>query len=44
MAQVSLKNVSKIFPPDIMAVKDVNLGVENYSQEPTYLTSVLAGI
>ncbi len=29
MAQVSLKNVSKIFPPDVVAVKDVNLGVEN---------------
>ncbi|MCQ9208888.1 MAG: sn-glycerol-3-phosphate ABC transporter ATP-binding protein UgpC [Omnitrophica bacterium] len=29
MAQVSLKNVSKIFPPNIVAVKDVNLGVEN---------------
>ena len=29
MAQVSLKNVSKIFPPDIVAVKDVSLGVEN---------------
>ncbi|MBN2097268.1 MAG: sn-glycerol-3-phosphate ABC transporter ATP-binding protein UgpC [Candidatus Omnitrophica bacterium] len=29
MAQVSLKNVSKIFPPDVEAVKDVNLGVEN---------------
>ncbi len=29
MAQVSLRNVSKIFPPDIVAVKDVSLGVEN---------------
>jgi len=29
MAQVSLRNVSKIFPPDVVAVKDVNLGVEN---------------
>jgi multiple sugar transport system ATP-binding protein len=29
MAQVSLKNVSKIFPPNVTAVKDVNLGVEN---------------
>ncbi|MBN3038314.1 MAG: sn-glycerol-3-phosphate ABC transporter ATP-binding protein UgpC [Candidatus Omnitrophica bacterium] len=29
MARVSLRNVSKIFPPDVMAVKDVNLGIEN---------------
>jgi len=29
MAQVSLRNVSKIFPPDVVAVKDVSLGVEN---------------
>lgn len=29
MAQVSLRNVSKIFPPNVVAVKDVNLGVEN---------------
>ena len=29
MAQVSLRNVSKIFPPDVVAVKDINLGVEN---------------
>jgi multiple sugar transport system ATP-binding protein len=29
MAQVSLRNVSKIFPPNITAVKDVSLGVEN---------------
>lgn len=29
MAQVSLKNVSKIFPGDVVAVKDVNMGVEN---------------
>jgi multiple sugar transport system ATP-binding protein len=29
VAQVSLRNVSKIFPPDVVAVKDVNLGVEN---------------
>ncbi len=29
MAQVSLRNVTKIFPPDVVAVKDVNLGVEN---------------
>jgi len=29
MAQVSLKNVSKKFPPNIFAVKDINLGVEN---------------
>lgn len=29
MAQVSLKNVSKIFPGDVVAVKNVNMGVEN---------------
>ena len=29
MAQVSLKNVSKIFPPDIKAVNNVSLGVES---------------
>lgn len=29
MAQVSLKNVTKIYPPDIVAVENVNLGVEN---------------
>lgn len=29
MAQVSLRNVSKIFPPNVTAVKDVTLGVEN---------------
>ncbi len=29
MAQVSLRNITKIFPPDVVAVKDVNLGVEN---------------
>ena len=29
MAQVSLRNVSKVFPPDVLAVKDVSLGVEN---------------
>ena len=29
MAQVSLRNLSKKFPPDIFAVKNVNLGVEN---------------
>ena len=29
MAQVSLKDVTKIFPPDVVAVKDVNLGAEN---------------
>jgi multiple sugar transport system ATP-binding protein len=29
MAQVSLKNVTKIFPPNVMAVRDVTLGVEN---------------
>ncbi|MFC1667035.1 ABC transporter ATP-binding protein [Candidatus Omnitrophota bacterium] len=29
MAQVSLKNVTKIFPGNVEAVRDVNLGVEN---------------
>ena len=29
MAQVSLKQVSKVFPPNVVAVKDVSLGVEN---------------
>lgn len=29
MAQVSLRNVSKVYPGNIQAVKDVNLGVEN---------------
>jgi multiple sugar transport system ATP-binding protein len=29
MAQVSLKNVSKVFPGNIWAVRNVNLGVEN---------------
>ncbi len=29
MAEVSLSNVTKTFPPDVVAVKDVNLGVEN---------------
>ena len=29
MAQVSLRNVSKIFPKGVVAVKDVTLGVEN---------------
>ncbi|NQT46223.1 MAG: sn-glycerol-3-phosphate ABC transporter ATP-binding protein UgpC [Candidatus Omnitrophica bacterium] len=29
MAQVSLRNVSKIFPPDVKAVNNVSLGVEN---------------
>ncbi|MFH1045714.1 MAG: sn-glycerol-3-phosphate ABC transporter ATP-binding protein UgpC [Candidatus Omnitrophota bacterium] len=29
MARVSLNNVSKIYPPDVVAVKDVTLGVEN---------------
>ena len=29
MAQVSLREVTKIFPPDVVAVKDVSLGVEN---------------
>ncbi|MFH1778306.1 MAG: sn-glycerol-3-phosphate ABC transporter ATP-binding protein UgpC [Candidatus Omnitrophota bacterium] len=28
MAQVSLRNVRKIFPPDVCAVKDINLGIE----------------
>ncbi|MBU1061230.1 MAG: sn-glycerol-3-phosphate ABC transporter ATP-binding protein UgpC [Candidatus Omnitrophica bacterium] len=29
MAQVSLKNITKIFPGNIVAVNDVNLGIEN---------------
>lgn len=29
MAQVSLRNVTKIFPGNVTAVKDLNLGVEN---------------
>lgn len=29
MAQVSLKNVSKIFPGDVWAVRDITLGIEN---------------
>ncbi len=29
MAQVSLRGITKIYPPNICAVKDVNLGVEN---------------
>jgi len=29
MAQVSLRNITKIYPGDVMAVSDVNLGVEN---------------
>jgi multiple sugar transport system ATP-binding protein len=29
MAQVSLKNVSKVFPGNVYAVKDVNLGIES---------------
>ncbi len=29
MAQVSLKNVSKTFPPNIKAVENVNMGIEN---------------
>src|SRR3990167_11408416 len=29
MAQVSLNNVSKIFPPNVKAVDKINLGVEN---------------
>ncbi|MFH1478628.1 MAG: sn-glycerol-3-phosphate ABC transporter ATP-binding protein UgpC [Candidatus Omnitrophota bacterium] len=29
MAQVSLKNVSKVFPGNVVAVEDFNLGVEN---------------
>ncbi|UCB56900.1 MAG: sn-glycerol-3-phosphate ABC transporter ATP-binding protein UgpC [Candidatus Omnitrophota bacterium] len=29
MAQVSLRSVSKIFPPDVVAAKDINLGAEN---------------
>ncbi len=29
MAQVSLKNVSKVFPGNVWAIKDINLGIEN---------------
>ena len=29
MAQVSLKNISKVFPGNIWAIKDINLGIEN---------------
>jgi multiple sugar transport system ATP-binding protein len=29
MAQVSLKNVSKVFPGNVYAIKDINLGIEN---------------
>lgn len=29
MAQVSLKGVSKIFPGNVWAIKDINLGIEN---------------
>ncbi len=29
MARVSLRNVSKIYPPNIYAVKDISLGIEN---------------
>ena len=29
MAQVSLRNVSKVYPGGVQAVKDVNLGIEN---------------
>ncbi len=29
MAQVSLKNVSKVFPGNVWAIRDINLGVEN---------------
>jgi len=29
MAQVSLKNITKLFPGNVAAVRDVNLGVEN---------------
>ncbi len=29
MAQVSLRNITKIFPGNVVAVQDVNLGVEN---------------
>src|SRR3989338_11536319 len=28
MAQVSLRNISKVYPPDIQAVRDATLGVE----------------
>ena len=29
MAQVSLKNVCKIFPGNVTAVNNINLGIEN---------------
>ena len=29
MAQVSLKNISKVFPGNVWAIRDINLGVEN---------------
>ncbi|MFH0732536.1 MAG: sn-glycerol-3-phosphate ABC transporter ATP-binding protein UgpC [Candidatus Omnitrophota bacterium] len=29
MAQVSLRNVTKKFPPNVYAVKDINMGIEN---------------
>jgi multiple sugar transport system ATP-binding protein len=29
MAQVSLKNISKVFPGNIYAIKDINLGIES---------------
>ena len=29
MAQVSLKNVTKIFPGNVYAIKDINLGIES---------------
>lgn len=29
MAQVSLKNVSKVFPGNVWAIRDINLGIEN---------------
>ncbi|MBI5144082.1 MAG: ABC transporter ATP-binding protein, partial [Candidatus Omnitrophica bacterium] len=29
MAQVSLKNVSKVFGGNVWAIRDINLGVEN---------------
>jgi len=29
MAQVSLRNVSKVYPPNVTAVENINLGIEN---------------
>ena len=29
MSQVSLKNISKVFPGNIQAIEDINLGIES---------------